>query len=108
MTCCDNCCYPVGHPEWSNKIKNLIKLDELKDTSSNLLYPESNFAYCLNCWENKKNEFKCEKCNKDIIGYHCEKGMPLLKKSRIGQVDERDYKRVCYNCKCDGTDCDYC
>ena len=34
--------------------------------------------------------------------------MPFLKNQPCGQIDERDYKRVCYNCKCDGNNCDYC
>ena len=34
--------------------------------------------------------------------------MPLLKNQSCGQIDERDYKRVYYNCRCNGIDCDYC
>ena len=34
--------------------------------------------------------------------------MPFLTNQACGQIDERDYKRVCFNCKCNGTDCDYC
>ena len=32
----------------------------------------------------------------------------IMKRLPCGQLDERDYKRVCFNCKCDGIDCDYC
>jgi hypothetical protein len=107
MTACNNCSYPLGESNWTNKIKYLIYLDELKDKFGKLLYPDSNFAYCLDCWK-KKNEIKCEKCKEDIIAYHCEKNMPFLTNQACGQIDERDYIRVCFNCKCDGTDCDYC
>ena len=100
MSVCDFCCYPIGETDWT-----IIYLDELKDKFGKLLYPNSNIAYCLDCWKNKKDEFKCEKCNEDIIAYHC---MPFLTNQPCGQIDERDYKRVCYNCRCNGIDCDYC
>jgi len=32
-------------------MKYLIYLDELKDKFGKLLYTESNFAYCLDCWK---------------------------------------------------------
>ena len=68
MIACNNCSYLLGYKDWSTKIKYLIHLDELKDKFGKLLYPHSNFAYCLDCWENK-HEIKCEKCNDDIIAY---------------------------------------
>ena len=108
MSVCDFCCYPIGETDLTNKMTNLIRLNKLKDKFGKLLYPDSNFAYCLDCWKNKKDEFKCEKCNEDIIAYHCEKDMPFLTNQPCGQKDEKDYKRVCYNCRCDGIDCDYC
>ena len=49
-----------------------------------------------------------EKGNEDIIAYHCGKNMAFFTNQSCGQIDERDYKRVCYNCKCDGNNCDYC
>ena len=107
MSACNNCSYPLGEKDWTKKIKYLIFLDELKNKFGKLLYPDSNFAYCLDCWD-KKDEIKCEKCNEDIIAYHCEKNMPFLTNQECGLVDERDYQRVCFNCKCDGKDCDYC
>ena len=108
MSACNFCSYPLGETDWTNKMKYLIYLDELKDKFGKLLYPDSNFAYCLDCWKNKKDEFKCEKCNEDIIAYHCEKEMPFLTNQSCKQIDERDYKRVCYNYRCNGNDCDYC
>jgi len=81
-------------------MKYLIYLDKF----GKLLYPDSNFAYCLDCWD-KKDEFKCDKY---IIAYHCEKAMPFLTNQDCGQIDEKDYKRVCFNCKCDGINCNYC
>ena len=95
-----------------NRIKQLItKYNIYFKTTTNyrtyIVLPNSNFVYCLDCWE-KKNEIKCEKCNNDIIAYHCEKDMPFLTNQACGQNNERDYKRVCFNCKCDGIDCDYC
>ena len=107
MACCENCTYPLGYTNWINKIKNLIYLKKLKDKSGKLLYPDSNFTYCLDCWE-KKEEFKCEKCNNDIIAYNCEKDMPDLIYQELRQQIKRNYKKVCFNCKCDGSDCEYC
>ena len=108
MSVCQNCSYPSGESNWTSKIKYLIYLDEFKDTFGNKLYPDSNFAYCLDCWKDKKDDIKCEICHADIQAYHCEKNMPFLINQPCGQIDERDYKRVCFNCKCDGSDCDYC
>lgn len=107
MIACYNCTYPLAEPDWADKIKYLIYLDKLTDKFGKLLYPDSNFVYCVDCWENKK-EIKCEKCNKDIIAYYCEKDMPYLTNLPCGQMNHRDYKRVCFHCKCDGINCDYC
>ena len=51
MTACNNCSYPSGEKDWTDKIKHLIYLDKLKDKFDKLLYPDSNFAYCLDCWK---------------------------------------------------------
>ena len=56
MSVCDFCCYPIGETDLTNKMKNLIRLNKLKDKFGKLLYPDSNFAYCLDCWKNKKDE----------------------------------------------------
>ena len=107
MSCCQFCSYPLGHKDWTNKIKYLIYLDKLKDKFGKLLYPDSTIAYCLDCWD-KKELFKCEKCNNNVIAYRCEKNMPHLIYQELRQHYERDYKRICFNCKCDGSDCEYC
>ena len=109
MPCCSFCCYPIGEKNFWEKIIDLINLDKLKDTNGKLLYPNSNYTYCKKCWNNRaKLDFKCENCLIDYEAYRCEKNMPFLKNQSCGQIDERDYKRVCYNCKCDGNNCDYC
>ena len=47
MSACNFCSYPLGETDWTNKMKYLIYLDELKDKFGKLLYPYSNFAYCI-------------------------------------------------------------
>ena len=109
MSSCNFCSYPMGEKNFWEKIVDLINLDKLKDNNGKLLYPNSNYTYCKKCWKNRaKLDFKCENCLIDYEAYSCEKNMPLLKNQPCGQIDEKDYKRVCYNCKCDGEKCDYC
>ena len=39
MSVCNFCCYLIGKTVWTNKIKYLIRLNELKDKFGKLLYP---------------------------------------------------------------------
>jgi len=57
-------------------------------------YEESSYLYCKLCLEKKDLDNMCEKCNKKIIGFTCEK--------------DNYFMYICYDCKCDGKNCKYC
>jgi len=97
---CDNC-------GLCDIYEKMVHMDNLKEKNA-ILYPESSFAYCHECWNKKNLYLKCEKCHKDYQTYICEKDGKLLINQSCGQVDEKETLRVCYNCKCDGADCEYC
>ena len=54
------------------------------------------FAYCLDCWKNKKDEFKCEKCIE--CNYIIVKKIAFLT-NQLRTKNEK-YKEVYYNCRC--------
>ena len=68
--------------------ENNIQLSKIKH------YEESSFIYCLDCLEKNDPNNMCEKCNKYIIGFTCEK--------------DDDLMYICYDCKCNGERCEYC
>lgn len=95
---CENC----------GEYENLINMDQVKDKEGNLLYPDSCLLYCKECWDNRDILLeKCEKCHNDYQAYSCESGGKMISVGCMS-CDEREFKWVCYNCKCDGTDCEYC
>lgn len=95
---CQNC----GLQDIYEKMVHMDKIEE----NGVMLYPESSITYCNKCWN--EEDLRCEKCYKDYQAYTCEKDGKLLTNQELGQVDEKEYLWVCYNCKCDGVNCDYC
>ena len=55
-------------------------------------YEDSDLSYCKKCYDNKLYDL-CEICNKNIQGFSCE---------------QNDLTYICYQCMCDGINCDYC
>lgn len=105
MSCCEFCCYPLSCDNFWEKQEELIHLDKLKDNSGNLLYPDSNFTYCRNCWNNRKElNFKCDKCKIGYQAYMCDNHNKSIENSD-------DDMRVCYDCRCNkkkSYKCNYC
>ena len=87
--------------------EKMLHMDELKENNA-LLYPDSSVTYCYKCWSDRDLCLKCEKCYIDYQAYTCEKDGKLLINQSCGQVDEKETLWICYNCKCDGINCEYC
>ena len=85
----------------------MVHMNSFKEKNI-ILYPESSIVYCRECWDEKDLYLRCEKCYKDYQAYTCEEDGKLLINQPCGQVDEKKSLWVCYNCKCDGDNCDYC
>lgn len=98
---CQYCCYPIGEMNFDKKRFQLIHLDQLKDETGNLLYPNSQILYCKLCWDERDKHLKCEKCNKDYQACWCDKPFPIK-----NDLYSSDYIRICYDCRC--AECNYC
>lgn len=106
MYVCDSCGYCPDYRKGQDV--NFIFMSDLKDENGDLLYPDSNFTYCFDCWENRDNKdlgMKCDKCEKNYSAYNCTKDSRYVNINRFAFKAEH---HVCFNCKCDGVDCDYC
>ena len=67
------------------------------DESDNMTFMNTNdspFIYCKQCWHNRNEHLRCEKCNKNYQAYTCTK--------------DNDHLYICKDCQCDGLQCEYC
>ena len=79
---------------------NYIKLNKYS------IYPNSEYIYCLKCWDDRDNILKCQKCYYFYQGYKCSKDNLLIINNDMTVDDE--YSNICNYCKCDGINCNYC
>lgn len=77
---------PVSYCRNCGETSNLIHMKDIVN------YDNSSFSYCKNCYSDPV--LSCEICNKNIQAFKCNKN--------------NGYIYVCYLCKCDKIECNFC